>query len=112
VQKFVIEPRLQAQAGQNINSEQALVASGDTKKIADAISGLQNLPNQLDPLKRVLYELNADGVKVHTEGLIADLKNALQTEQAKINLLRTAPKVGGMLFTGIPNAAIDKLDPK
>lgn len=75
-QKLFIEPGLQEAAGRNITATEKVIASGDPAKIAAAIGGLKASVNSLDPLKRALYELNADGVKVHTEGLLAALTAA------------------------------------
>jgi hypothetical protein len=80
----LVMPGLQQQAGRNITNTQGLIARGDTKLLADEIARLKDLPNKLNPLQRVLYDLNAQGVKVHTESLITELERALAAERAKL----------------------------
>lgn len=83
VQKLIVEPKLQQEAGENIADVQAVIARGNAAEIASALSGIKAGINNLDPLQRALYELNADGVKVHTESLIAALTQALADAQDK-----------------------------
>lgn len=77
-QKLLIQPGLDRQAESNISGTQNLIANGSASEIASAINGLKDVPNQLNPLQRVLYDLNANGVKVHTEGLIDALQERLK----------------------------------
>jgi Prophage tail length tape measure protein len=76
-QKLLVEPGLQARAGKNIEGTNALIASGDAKALRASIDGLKQMPSKLNPLQKVLYELNANGVKTHTEGLIAAMEKAI-----------------------------------
>lgn len=70
---------LQVAAGQNIDNTQAMIARGDLNELTNALLGLQRMPDQLNPIQRALYELNASGVKVHTESLEAALRDAAFT---------------------------------
>lgn len=82
VQKGIIEPKLQAQAGRNITGTEAIIARGDAQELSRAITGLREMPSKLSPLQKVLYDLNANGVKTHTEGLIAEMQKALSQTSA------------------------------
>jgi len=83
VQDNVNMPKLQEQAGRNITGTEAIIASGDSAKIAAALAGIQSSVESLNPLQRALYDLNANGVKVHTEGLEAALSAALIASSSK-----------------------------
>ncbi len=76
-QKAVVEPGLQSQAGQNVSATEALIGRGNAGEIGTALRGLQDNVASLSGLQKVLYDLNADGVKVHTESLEAALSAAL-----------------------------------
>ncbi len=78
VQKGIIEPGLQQQAGANISGTEAMIARGNPQELTNAINGLRAMPDKLNPLQRVLYDLNANGVKTHTEGLIEAMEAALK----------------------------------
>jgi TP901 family phage tail tape measure protein len=99
-QKLIVEPELQKQAGTNIVNTRALIARGDAKELTDAINGIKGDIDKLDPLKRALFELNADGVKTHTEGLIAALEGTLakvtKTDQTvkALNAVRLEQQTG------------------
>jgi hypothetical protein len=82
-QKLIVEPKLQEQAGANIVATRNLIADGTPEELRAAIAALKSTPDRLDPLKRVLYDLNADGVKVHTESLISAMERALADGEAK-----------------------------
>lgn len=77
VQKLGIEPGHQSQAGSNIEGTQAIIARGDADELQSAIDGLRAMPDKLNPLERVMYDLNANGVKVHTESLITAMEERL-----------------------------------
>lgn len=82
-QKLIVQPKLDSAAARNIQGTQATIASGDTARLQSAIQGLQAMPEKLNPLQRVLYELNANGVKTHTEGLVTEMQKALATSSFK-----------------------------
>jgi hypothetical protein len=48
-----------------------------------ALDGLKSIPASLNPVQRALYELNANGVKVHTETLEAALAQAIVDQRKK-----------------------------
>ncbi|MEO8549308.1 MAG: hypothetical protein ABI678_05030 [Kofleriaceae bacterium] len=77
VQKLIVEPDLQQQAGKNISDVQSVIATGDPAKISAALQAIQTNVGSLSGLQKVLYDLNADGVKVHTESLTAALEAAM-----------------------------------
>jgi TP901 family phage tail tape measure protein len=75
--ELVVQPMLQSQAGSNITNTEALIKRGDAAELTAAIAGLRAMPDQLSPLERALYDLNANGVKTHTESLISAMEGAL-----------------------------------
>lgn len=77
VQGNVVQPKLEAQAQQNISGTEALIGRGNPTELKNAIDNLSTMPDRLDPLQRALYELNANGVKTHNESLIEAMKAAL-----------------------------------
>jgi hypothetical protein len=76
-QKLIVEPGLQREAGQNITDTQRVIATGDATKIRAALDGVKASVDSLSGLHKILYDLTADGVKVHTESLEAALSAAL-----------------------------------
>lgn len=80
----VVQPMLQGAAGSNIAGTNAIIARGDAQELRRSIDGLRDMPNQLSPLERALYDLNANGVKTHTESLIGAMEGALtRVEQSR-----------------------------
>ncbi len=77
VQSQVIQPALQGQATGNAGATSDVVARGNVAEMTAALHSLDTLPDRLDPLQSALYNLNANGVKVHTEVLKRELKGAL-----------------------------------
>lgn len=77
VQDNINMPKLQEQAGKNVTGTEAIIASRDPARIASALAGLRSSVSSLDGLQKIMYDLNANGVKTHTEGLEAALVNAL-----------------------------------
>ena len=98
VQKLVNEPKLQQEAGENIAGVEAIIARGNANEMAKALAGLQALPSTLDPLQRILYDLDANGVRTHTESLVGALQQALATAPASTPASRPSyayPKTEG-----------------
>jgi hypothetical protein len=77
VQSNYIQPGEQGQANANADATSKLIASGDIPKMEAALAGLKSVPDSLSPIQRALYELNANGVKVHTETLEAALAQGI-----------------------------------
>ena len=86
VQDNVILPKLQEQAGANIQGTEGVIATNDPAKIGAALEGVRTSVASLSGLQKILYDLNANGVKTHTEGLVAALSQAL------VDSYRKAPK--------------------
>lgn len=96
--KLVNEPARQGAAAKNIDATQGLMARGSSTDIKAAISNLSTLPDRLDPLQKALYELNANGVKTHTEDLVTALKDALPKAIAAENTETTRETKKGLAF--------------
>ena len=77
IQTQVIQPGLQNAANKNATETSDIIARGNIVELQRAVDGLNNVPNALSPLEGVLYNLNANGVKVHTETMKAELVRAL-----------------------------------
>jgi len=77
VQTQVIQPGLQNSANNNASATSDVVGRGNRAEISAALHSLNTLPDRLDPLQTALYNLNANGVKVHTEVLKRELAGAL-----------------------------------
>jgi hypothetical protein len=77
VQDQVVVPTLQEQAGKNITGTEAIIASGDVGRMQSALAGVQSGVASLSGLEKIMYDLNANGVKTHTEGLEAALVAAI-----------------------------------
>lgn len=90
VQKGIIEPKLQQEAGENISSVEAVIASGDAAQIEAALNGVNAGVASLSGVDRLLYDLNASGVKVHTESLVGALTQALAAEKVNTAQAKTA----------------------
>ena len=69
VHQMVIMPQLQERAAANISGAEGMIARGNLDEMLGALQGLKEMPDRLNPLQRVLYDLNAQGVRVHTESL-------------------------------------------
>lgn len=65
------------QAGANVNSAEYLAAHGTDAEIRAAIERMSRIPQELQGIQSVLYDLNYQGVKTHNEDLIAYLQSKL-----------------------------------
>jgi hypothetical protein len=122
VQSQIIQPGLQAQADANASATEKLLRTGSLADLRNALRGLEGMPGELDPLKKVLYDLNANGVKTHTETLeeairaeiasrektaaeVAAAARKVATAEARVAIAGRAEKAGKAKPT---EAAIDK----
>lgn len=83
VQTQVIQPGLDAQANANNENATRLLRTGTLAELRKSLDGLRQMPDQLDPLQRALYELNANGVKTHTEALEAAIAAEIASREQK-----------------------------
>ena len=89
VHELKIMPELQAAAGRNIANVQSVIDRGDLREVTDALIGLRTARDGLGGLQRVLYDLNAQGVKTHTESLeqaLADAAGRIQSAVAQAHM--------------------------
>jgi len=82
-----VMPKLQEQAGANIGATEKLLRTGSMSDLQSALRGLEEMPDKLDPLKRTLYELNASGIKTHTEGLEQAIRDEIASREATAALV-------------------------
>lgn len=78
-----IFPSLDKEAGENISDIDRVLARGNYEEIRRMADNLRNLPSTLDPMQRLLYDLNASGVKVHNESLIQALEAWMRAHPPK-----------------------------
>ena len=79
----VVMPKLQQQAAANIDATGNLLKSGSMADLERALLGLEEMPGKLDPLKKVLYDFNASGIKTHTEGLEQAIRDEIASREAR-----------------------------
>lgn len=79
----VIMPGLQEQANQNNQNLTNELKTGSLADLQQSLKGLEEMPSKLDPLQRVLYELNAAGVKTHTEALEAAIRAEIASRKTR-----------------------------
>ncbi len=77
-----VMPGLQAQAGADDDATTRLLRTGTVADLEQALRGLEDMPGQLDPLKKTLYDLNVSGVKVHTEALEQAIRDEIANRKA------------------------------
>lgn len=93
VQEQFINPRLQEQAGRNITSTEAVIATGNQTEQARALQQIRDNVASLDGIQKILYDLNANGVKTHTESLEAALIAAIdESSKATTASLQPLPE--------------------
>ena len=97
-----ILPGLQAQADQNNANATNFLKTGSLADLRQSLSGLEEMPGKLGPLEKGLYELNASGVKTHTESLEAAIRAEIAS---RVNA--TAPRQYGE-HAAVPALAIDR----
>ncbi len=78
----VVMPQMQAAADANTEATQRLLRTGTLADLQSALAGLENMPGQLDPLKKTLYDLNVAGVKVHAETLEQAIRDEIANRKA------------------------------
>ena len=78
-----IMPGLQEQAGANIDATTKLLTTGTLAELQGALAGLEGMPGKLDPLQRALYDLNASGIKTHTESLEQAIRDEIASRKAR-----------------------------
>jgi len=78
-----IMPGLQEQAGANNDATTKLLTTGTLSELRGALAGLEGMPDKLDPLQKVLYELNASGVKTHTEALEQAIRDEISSREKR-----------------------------
>lgn len=81
VHENFVMPDLQKGAGTNITNVKDFAATGSTQDLMNNLQGLKEMPDKLNPLQRVLYDLNANGIRVHTESLVAELDAEVKRRQ-------------------------------
>jgi len=84
VQKGIIEPKLQQEAGENISDVQAVIATGDLNQMNAALNGINTSVGSLTGIEKILYDLDANGVKTHTESLKGALTQAIAAAGGRI----------------------------
>lgn len=102
VSEEVVVPGLQGQAGTNIGSAQEQLKTGSLEDLKTALRGLQEMPNKLNPIQKLLYDNNAYGVKSHNE--------AMQQAYAAEILRRTGQTALEATFGQMGSVIQDRLD--
>jgi hypothetical protein len=92
--KGFIEPGLQEQATANNENALKLLKTGSLADLQNSLRGLKEMPGKLNPLQKVLYDLNAAGVKVHTEELITALESEIDRRTREQTAKITRPPTG------------------
>lgn len=85
VDQFQVMPEINKAAGANVGKVQEILDRNNPAEMRQALAQIRSNVANLEGLDRILYDLNAKGIKTHTEGLEAALEAAIKKAGAELD---------------------------